>query len=385
MGIRPDTDWLKLAEQHHCRLCALEGQYPLRTGSLRDKLELDISVTLALIDLLRPGDTAIDIGANVGDLSIIVSRLVGPLGRVFAIEANGNTAEQASANLRTYNCFNTFLINRAAAARSNENTVIYLGDGPNDSLIQWPWIGKETLPVVTVAVDDLVEYFRLRPRVLKIDVEGFELEVLKGASGFLSAGRPVLILEQTDNDEACIRFLTDLGYHMYCLGSYRRIRNCTDYYRSGDAYVRNVVAYHPQGDSHLGTGFASLDAIEREEVCCLSAKDFRAEGPWLRSERFALPAGRYAMEHYYRTEAAGDIELGLVAAPERFVGRYYGDSAWLEHLPDLPMHLDDPCEVSVALHCRDGLNAQGRLMPLEFRLFRISGIPAFRPGLLHCI
>jgi FkbM family methyltransferase len=191
--------------------------------SVRDKIALEIPVTLALVDLLRPGDVAVDIGANVGDLTIIMSRLVGPRGCVLALEANSQTAQNTSENLRAYNCFNTYVLNRAAAAKSNQQTVIYLGTGPSDSLIQLPWNSTETLPVSTVSVDDLMDCSRLKPRVIKIDVEGYEPEVLKGARRCISSTLPILLLEQSDGDDQCIAFLNELGYHIYCLGSYRRI------------------------------------------------------------------------------------------------------------------------------------------------------------------
>jgi FkbM family methyltransferase len=353
--------------------------------SVREKLHLEIPVTLALVDLLRPGDIAFDVGASVADIAIIMSRLVGPLGNVVAIEANVRTAERALENLRTYHCANTFLINRAVAARSNQKRDLYLGDGPNDSLIKWPWLSGETLPVTTVALDDLIEHLQMTPRVIKMDVEGFEPEVLKGAIRCLSRHLPVLILEQNDGDDSCIRFLTDLGYHIYCLASYRRIRSTSDYFRPGKGVVRNVVAYHPHGECHRGSALECLQAVELKTVASLTAKDFEPEGPWIRSKPFRLQAGRYSLQMSYAPGDAEQIEVGLTTKEQRFVASYTGPSSWLQHLFELPLHLDEPGELEIALHRHDGLAAADRLVPDDFRLIAVNGIAEFRPGLVYCL
>jgi FkbM family methyltransferase len=353
--------------------------------SVREKLHLEIPVTLALVDLLRPGEIAFDVGANVADLAIIMSRLVGPRGSVVALEANARTAERALENLRTYHCANTFLINRAAAARSNQTMDLYLGDGPNDSLIKWPWLSTETLPVTTVALDDLIEHLQMTPRVIKMDVEGFELEVLKGAIRYISSHLPVMILEQNDGDDGCIRFLTDLGYHIYCLASYRRIRSTSDYFRPGKGVVRNVVAYHPQSECHRGSALEGLHAVELKEVASLTKEDFNPEGPWVRSRPYRVPAGRYSLQMSYTPGDAEQIEVGLATKEDRFVASYTGPSSWLQHLFELPLHLDEPAELRVALHCHDGLAAAERLVPSEFRLIAVHGVPEFRPGLVYCL
>ncbi len=353
--------------------------------SVSEKLHLEIPVTLALVDLLRPGDTAFDVGANVADLTIVMSRLVGPTGHVVAVEANERTAERALENLRTYHCSNTFVVNRAVASRSNQTMRLYLGNGPNDSLIKWPWLSDETLPVTTVALDDLIEHLQVRPRVIKVDVEGFELEMLRGAIRFVSSHLPVLILEQNDGDDSCLRFLVDLGYHIYCLASYRRIHNASDYFRSGKGVVRNVVAYHPRGEYHRGSTLERLQAVELREVLSLTGGDFEAQGPWVCSKSFRLEAGRYSLQMSYSSKDAEHIQVGLATKEGRFVASYTGPWSWLQNLFELPLHLDEPAELEIAIHRHDGLPAAERLVPDEFRLIAVQGIPEFRPGLAYCL
>ena len=71
-----------------------------------------------------------------------------------------------------------------------------------------------TLPVFTVTCDEFAARYQAIPGLLKIDVEGTDLEVLQGASGILRSRKPAILLS-THGDgpkEACLRFVRDIGY-----------------------------------------------------------------------------------------------------------------------------------------------------------------------------
>ncbi len=68
---------------------------------------------------VRPGDSVIDVGANVGHYTVRLSRLVGPQGRVFAFEPVPATFEVLASNLRSAGCENVTLFNTAASAVTN--------------------------------------------------------------------------------------------------------------------------------------------------------------------------------------------------------------------------------------------------------------------------
>jgi hypothetical protein len=195
----------------------------------------------------------------------------------------------------------------------------------------------------------------------------------------------VLILEQNDGDDTCVRFLSDLGYHVYCLASYRRIRSASDYFCSGKGTVRNVIAYHPNGGGHIGSALERLDAVELKEIVSLTSEHFSSDGPWIRSKPFRFAAGRYSLQMSYSAGDAEQIEVGLATAEGRFVASYTGPSRWLEQLYDLPLHLDESAELHITLHRHDGLPAKGHCVPNEFRLIAVQGIPEFRPGLVFCL
>ncbi len=132
---------------------------------------------------LKPGDTVIDIGANIGELALRISGLVGAGGRVIAIEAHprifgyleGNVAANRAANIE---CLNYAVSNSGGTIRFSDNRWDEL-----NSIVS----GPEEVPHVEVPAIRLDDLPRSLPRVdlLKIDVEGAEKFVLEGAGEML--------------------------------------------------------------------------------------------------------------------------------------------------------------------------------------------------------
>ncbi len=144
-----------------------------------------------VLDNVHPGFTVVDIGGHHGLFSILFSRLVGETGRVLTWEASQRNAEIFLGNIRRNGCRNITLTNRALGAA--RGAVGYRPNGGNTI------VGNAA---VDVASDTVMEVYRLddelppgtRVDLLKIDVEGSELAVLRGAPALL-AQRPVIDLE----------------------------------------------------------------------------------------------------------------------------------------------------------------------------------------------
>ena len=130
---------------------------------------------------LRPGDNFVDVGANIGALTIVGSKLVGPRGRVFSLEPHPRTIKYLRGNLRFNRAGNVEVIHAAAGEKEGD---ILLTDKRADDQNSISTAGVN-VPLRTL--DSVLPDMRVR--LLKIDVEGFELIVLKGATR---------ILQQTD-------------------------------------------------------------------------------------------------------------------------------------------------------------------------------------------
>ena len=178
--------------------------------------------TAALLSrLLRPGDTLIDVGANLGFFSLIGSKAVGPGGKVIAFEPAADVREQLRRNLALNACSNVVVRDEALSEESSK-ALLYLGDGDSGLSSLRPLPGAETTTVTQARFDDISEGWG-RANVVKIDVEGAELGVLKGMVRTLREQAPDLVVEVTDeylkplggSSVALQSFLQQLGYSMF--------------------------------------------------------------------------------------------------------------------------------------------------------------------------
>lgn len=130
---------------------------------------------------LRPGARVFDIGAHQGVVAMILANEVGPTGQVVAVEPSPNNARAATINKELNNISQLDIVNAAAAAAGGELAISEHSNARvDDGSGEWGQI-----PVAGVSIDELTLTFG-QPDVLFIDVEGFEVEVLRGANDTLA-------------------------------------------------------------------------------------------------------------------------------------------------------------------------------------------------------
>jgi FkbM family methyltransferase len=149
---------------------------------------------------LRPGMTVLDIGAHHGFYTLLASQKVGPRGRVLAIEASPRERERLAVHLRINGCKNVEVEGRALGETEGD-AELYVVEGSQNGCnsLRKPEV-SEPLKIIPVPVErlDIVlrEHQISRVDFIKIDVEGAELSVLKGASQLLgNYPRPVILVE----------------------------------------------------------------------------------------------------------------------------------------------------------------------------------------------
>ena len=133
------------------------------------------------------GDIVFDIGAYVGDTALWFSKAVGPQGKVYAFEPEPRNFEKLKANLERNNVTNVIPLQLAVSETKGEMQV---ASGAGSSVITQDDTGTS---VKVTTIDKFVEANKL-PRVdfIKMDVEGHELKVLKGAHETIQAFKPSL-------------------------------------------------------------------------------------------------------------------------------------------------------------------------------------------------
>ncbi len=163
--------------------------------------------TRVILRLLRPGDTVIDVGANVGYFTLLAATQVGPTGRVFAVEPVPPTVRRLKQNVEHSGLANITICPCAAVAVSDTVRIARRGVGDvSGQNTMRPSAAADTFwSVDGVTLDAQVP--RDRPvRLIKLDAEGAELLALRGATAHLQgADGPFLLCEVTD------QYLRELG------------------------------------------------------------------------------------------------------------------------------------------------------------------------------
>ena len=170
------------------------------------------------VDLFRqclgPGDVALDIGANFGSHTLPLARLVGTSGKVFAFEPQRILFQILCGNVALNELPNVHALPVAvgrAAGHAKVPALDYRGAN-NFGGISLVGSQGEDVPVVTL---DQLEV--TRATLIKIDVEGMELDVLAGATATLARCRPILYVEndRAEKAEALVAHVRDAGYRMW--------------------------------------------------------------------------------------------------------------------------------------------------------------------------
>ena len=159
---------------------------------------------------LNAGDWAIDVGANIGHYTKRFSDLVGPKGRVVAFEPVPATFELLAANAARFAFANVTLLNLAASdATQTVAMSVPTFDTGLVNYYQAAISNDDTgLSALTCSIDSLKLPGRVR--MMKIDAEGHDAVVLRGARALLERDRPVVVIESVSSEVTTL--MAGLGY-----------------------------------------------------------------------------------------------------------------------------------------------------------------------------
>jgi FkbM family methyltransferase len=174
------------------------------------------AVVAAFRTHLKSGSTFIDAGANIGFFTILAARLVGPAGRVIAIEMMPDTATQLRANVERNSLSNVTIVEHALSNRGGEEVVATM---PEDQFarasIAGAIHGGRQVRVLTETLDKLLAGVAGEIDLIKMDLEGAEAMAIEGGSKVLARTRAV-IFEQLEGDAAG-RLLASGGFALRML------------------------------------------------------------------------------------------------------------------------------------------------------------------------
>jgi FkbM family methyltransferase len=156
---------------------------------------------------IDPNRDAVDVGANVGLFTTLIASLLSPNSRLLAIEPTPGALKHLKRNLETNGQAGKVIVFEGAAAdRAGEFTINVMAGMEEYSSLQTlvhPNTRGKVAQQVRVAgetLDALVRRHELNPGLIKIDTEGAELQVLRGAERTLLEHRPVVLCESWADD-----------------------------------------------------------------------------------------------------------------------------------------------------------------------------------------
>jgi FkbM family methyltransferase len=184
-------------------------------------------VVQRLEELIQPGWTAIDVGANIGYFTLLMANRVGPQGKVIAFEPLAENFKILKENIKMNGHANVVAENLALMSRTER---IELRSATPGAIT---WVASvridqnaavESQSVEAVTLDEYVQTKGIaKVDFLKIDVEGAEASVLEGATNVLNRDKPILLIEMHELDRfkdkhPAILKLREHDYHLRSLG-----------------------------------------------------------------------------------------------------------------------------------------------------------------------
>lgn len=203
------------------------------TGALIYYLgESEPEVSEFIINNLKPGHVFIDIGAHIGEYSLLASKLVGPKGLVFGFEPSQSIYQYLKDNIFLNACQNVTLENYAVSDHigvvnfhihnEQEKSSIVLPETQMENMIE------DMVQIRSISLDNYFKNIPTTINMIKMDVEGAELLVLKGATRLLDCDAetaPIWIFECSPENyhnfgysiKDVFHFFSEYGYRIYSL------------------------------------------------------------------------------------------------------------------------------------------------------------------------
>ena len=165
--------------------------------------------------LLGPGDVVVEAGANFGALTVPMAQLVGPQGMIYAFEPQRLVYQGLTANIALNSLPNVTTMHAGLGAAYGSLHVPILDPTHRQSFGGFSITGHSAGEKVAVLTIDSLELAQCR--MIKVDVEGMECEVLEGARETIARLKPILYVEN-DRPEYSSRLIAqiqDMGYRLW--------------------------------------------------------------------------------------------------------------------------------------------------------------------------
>jgi len=176
--------------------------------------------------IIKKGDTVLDLGANIGYYTLIFAKLVGDKGKVFAFEPEPNNFNLLKKNVEINSYQNVVLIPKAVSSKNGKHKLYIFDEDTGSHTLVANEKNQKYIEIDSVCLDDYLVKFDGKINFIKMDIEGFEGEAIKGMTsllqkseriGILMEFAPYLIEEIGMKPDEYISLFTDPDWKIYFL------------------------------------------------------------------------------------------------------------------------------------------------------------------------
>lgn len=266
--------------------------------------------------LLRPGQKAIDIGANYGVYTLSMAKTVGPAGRVWAFEPASGTARLLAEGISA-NGFGQIVLERSALSNTCGTAQLSLNENSElNALVQGNPPANSSEPVPVVTLDHCLERHAWRDiDFVKVDAEGEEARILEGGRRFFTELSPLVQYEikaGADLHMGLVETFSTLGYHSYRLVPGLDLLVPFDAESTIDGYLLNLFCCKEDRAERLAAdGFllgspAHLSSAEKKGFSDISENIKSSSAYDWRQTIAKLPYGAQLSDLWEQTAALGN-------------------------------------------------------------------------------
>jgi len=187
-----------------------------RTGQSYLRGDAENAVQKTLAERLRPGMVFYDLGANIGLFSLLAARLVGASGKVFSFEPDAEVAARLRRNVDRNRFSNVSVVEEGVWSSSGEMSFVPANPASPDhgtGSVETRRGVASLQKVQCVSLNDFADKAP-QPDAIKCDIEGAEVEMLRGATTILRTRRPWIVCEMHSeaNNRMCREILREFEY-----------------------------------------------------------------------------------------------------------------------------------------------------------------------------
>ena len=178
-------------------------------------------------DSVNKGDIVIDIGANIGYYTLMFAKLVGDTGKIYSFEPDPRNFFILEKNIQI-NGYNNIILEKKAVSNKLGKATLYVNENSAGSSMHKPNNVVDQIYVDLITLDNYFEVNAITPDFIKIDIEGYELNALKGMESILQSSdktkimieyNPLTKKELNSDPMNSLAFLSELGFKFKDLNS----------------------------------------------------------------------------------------------------------------------------------------------------------------------